>query len=107
MNREARRHPPQAKPGRGGRAGAVRPSLSGGGVSGGGRAARLGGAGRSIFGANWLQEIWGELKKVQWPTRSEAWHLTLVVILVSVVVGVALGAFDSGFGWFMEHTVLR
>ena len=37
----------------------------------------------------------------------EAWHLTLVVILVSVVVGVALGAFDSGFGWFMEHTVLQ
>ncbi|HLZ68605.1 MAG TPA: preprotein translocase subunit SecE [Dehalococcoidia bacterium] len=107
MNREARRHPPQAKPGRGGRASSARPSLSTGGVSSGRGGARLGGAGRSLFRANWLQDIWSEMKKVQWPTRTEAWHLTLVVILVSVVVGVALGGIDSGFGWFMEHTVLK
>jgi len=108
MNREARRHPPQAKPGRGGRASSVRPSLGSGGVSGGGATSRFGrGAGRSLFRPNWLQDIWSELKKVQWPSRTEAWHLTLVVILVSVAVGVALGGIDSGFGWFMEHTVLR
>jgi preprotein translocase subunit SecE len=60
-----------------------------------------------MFRPTWLQDIVSELKKVQWPTRSEAWNLTLVVILVSVVVGVALGAFDSAFGWFMEHIVLQ
>jgi len=100
MNREARRHPVQAKPGRGGggRTPAVRPTLSGGGP------ARAGG---SALRPTWIKDIISELKKVQWPTREEAWHLTLVVILVSVVVGVALGGLDSAFGWFMEHTILK
>jgi preprotein translocase SecE subunit len=103
-NREMRRHPAQAKPGKaGGRSPAIRPTLTGGSAGGGGRA-RTGG---SVLRPNWIKDIISELRKVQWPTREEAWNLTLVVVLVSVVVGVALGGIDSAFGWLMEHTVLR
>ncbi|MDQ6739059.1 MAG: preprotein translocase subunit SecE [Actinomycetota bacterium] len=97
QNREMRRHPTQAKRSGGGKPPAVRQTLTGGGGSPG-----RGGALR----ANWLRDIVSELRKVQWPTREEAWHLTWVVVLVSVSVGVVLGGLDSGFGWFMEHTVL-
>jgi len=44
---------------------------------------------------------------VQWPSRSEAWNLTLVVLLVSVALGVALGGIDTLFGWLMQNTILK
>jgi preprotein translocase SecE subunit len=104
MNREMRRHPSQVKPGKGGsRTPAVRPTLTGG--TGGGNLGRSRSGG--MLRPNWIRDIWSELRKVQWPTREEAWHLTWVVVLVSVAVGLALGGLDSGFGWVMEHTVLR
>ena len=73
------------------------------GSGGGGRIRNAG----SILRPNWVGDIFSELRKVQWPTREEAWHLTWVVVLVSLVVGVALGGLDTGFGWFLEHTLLR
>ena len=42
-------------------------------------------------------EIISELKKVVWLSRREALYLTLLVILLSVVMGIILGAFDFGF----------
>jgi|PlaIllAssembly_1097288.scaffolds.fasta_scaffold934985_2 preprotein translocase SecE subunit len=45
-----------------------------------------------IFG-----EIISELKKVVWLTRKEALYLTLLVIILSVSIGIILGAFDYGF----------
>ena len=41
-----------------------------------------------------LKEVRDELKKVVWPTRDEIIRLTGVVILVSVGVGLFLGATD-------------
>jgi preprotein translocase SecE subunit len=38
-----------------------------------------------------------ELKKVVWLTRREALYLTMLVILLSAVIGIILGAFDYGF----------
>jgi preprotein translocase subunit SecE len=38
-----------------------------------------------------------ELKKVVWLTRREAAYLTFLVLLVTVTVGIILGAFDYGF----------
>jgi preprotein translocase SecE subunit len=41
--------------------------------------------------------IWGEMKKVVWLSRREAAYLTLLVLIVTVAVGIILGAFDYGF----------
>lgn len=41
-----------------------------------------------------LKETLGELRKVSWPTRSEAWNLTIVVLIVLFVMTVFLGGLD-------------
>ena len=38
-----------------------------------------------------------ELKKVVWPTRQETIRLTLVVIIISLIVGIFLGGLDFVF----------
>lgn len=43
------------------------------------------------------RETSAELKKVSWPTRSEAINLTKVVLIVIVVVGAFLGILDFLF----------
>ena len=43
---------------------------------------------------NYLRESKAELKKVAWPTRKQVWYSTLVVILLTAVVGIYLGAVD-------------
>jgi preprotein translocase subunit SecE len=49
---------------------------------------RFRGAGR------FLSEVWGELKKVQWPTRDELYAFTIMVIIAIVAVGVYVGLLD-------------
>jgi preprotein translocase subunit SecE len=60
---------------------------------------------RRRFG--WLRDIRDELRKVTWPTRQETLHLTLVVVVVSALFGVLLGAADVGLNWVVEQTILR
>lgn len=47
--------------------------------------------------ARWWRETIGELRKVTWPTRKEAWQTTKVVLLVMLLVGSLLALLDSGF----------
>ena len=42
-------------------------------------------------------EVISELKKVTWPTPQETVRLTLLVIAVSIVIGIALGLIDILF----------
>ncbi len=44
-----------------------------------------------------IGETLAELKKVVWLTRREVAYLTLLVLIVSIAVGLVLGAFDYGF----------
>jgi preprotein translocase subunit SecE len=44
-----------------------------------------------------LNEAWSELKKVSWPTRQETVNLTVIVFLVSLVVGLFISLFDFIF----------
>ncbi len=44
----------------------------------------------------WWRETIGELHKVNWPTRKEAWRLTKIVLLVMVIMGSFLGLLDFG-----------
>jgi len=70
-------------------------------------------AGRSGFAAvagwrpRFLMDIISELRKVVWPSRQEAMHLTMVVIIVSAILGALLGGIDIGFGWLIDNTLLR
>jgi preprotein translocase subunit SecE len=106
MSRAIRRHPP-AKQGKG-RGRAARPLPRAGGAR---QAAR--GEGRSGFAAvlgwrpRFLMDIIGELRKVVWPSREEATHLTVVVAVVTIIIGAVLGGIDIGFGWLIDNTLLR
>ena len=61
----------------------------------------------SFLRPRWATDIISELRKVTWPTRQETAHLTLVVIVVSILFGIVLGGADVGFSWLIEHTILR
>ena len=52
---------------------------------------------RSGSRLRFISETIAELKKVVWLTRREATYLTLLVLIVSVTVGLVLGAIDYGF----------
>lgn len=47
-----------------------------------------------------------EVKKVEWPTRKEALHLTLVVVILSLIIGIYVGVLDVAFAKLFE-TILR
>lgn len=42
----------------------------------------------------YFNETTGELRKVHWPTRQEAWALTVIVLIVTGIMSVILGGFD-------------
>jgi len=49
-----------------------------------------------------LGEVWSELKKVHWPSRQETYSATIVVVVVTTVVALYLGAVD-----FLLSAMLR
>lgn len=69
-----------------------------------GRAAQTGGA---WYRPRWLMDIISELRKVVWPSRSDVWHLTVVVVIVTLIIGAVLGAIDIGFGQLIDNTLLK
>lgn len=44
--------------------------------------------------STYLKETKGELKHVSWPTRTQATLFTVLVIVVSILMALYLGAFD-------------
>ncbi len=54
-----------------------------------------------------LMDIITELRKVNWPTREDTTYLTVVVVIVTIIMGAILGAIDIGFGWVIDRTLLR
>ena len=50
-----------------------------------------------IFG-----EVIGELRKVVWLSRREAFYLTGLVLIVAIVAGLVLGFVDLGFTRLVE-----
>ena len=46
---------------------------------------------------NYINETIAELKKVTWLSRRDLLYLSGLVLLVTIVVGVILGAIDLGF----------
>ena len=44
----------------------------------------------------WRETV-GELRKVTWPTPKEAWALTKIVLIVTVIMAAILGILDFAF----------
>ena len=44
-----------------------------------------------------IDEAWSELKKVSWPSREQTRNLTVLVFVVSLVVGLYITVFDFVF----------
>ncbi len=55
---------------------------------------------------DYIRETLGELRKVHWPTRTEARNLTTVVLAVTFAMAVFLGLFDFLFGRLIEEILL-
>jgi preprotein translocase SecE subunit len=55
---------------------------------------------------NYIGEIVNELKKVVWLTRQETAYLTGLVLLVTIVSGIVLGALDFGFTALVEKVFI-
>lgn len=53
-----------------------------------------------------LKEVRSELKKVRWPTREQTLKLSMVVIFITLVVALYIGALDLVFAKIME-VILR
>ena len=49
-----------------------------------------------------INESWSELKKVSWPNREQVRNLTVLVFLVSFVVGLYITVADTFFDWVIR-----
>ena len=53
----------------------------------------------------YFRETRGELRRVTWPTREESQRLTMVVIAVTIVFAIFLGALDATFSWVVGRLI--
>ena len=54
----------------------------------------------------YLRDTRAELRKVTWPTREEAWKLTLIVLGTVVVMSIILGLADLLFAEIMRGLIV-
>jgi preprotein translocase subunit SecE len=55
---------------------------------------------------NYFTEIINELKKVVWLNRRELIYLTGLVLIVTIITGIVLGALDYGFSQLVDKVFL-
>ena len=55
--------------------------------------------------AGYLKETRAELRKVSWPSRDEAWNLTLIVLGATVAMSIILAVGDFVFSRIMKGIV--
>ena len=49
-----------------------------------------------------IDESWSELKKVSWPNRLQVRNLTILVFVISFVVGLYITVADTVFDWVIR-----
>jgi len=54
-----------------------------------------------------VQESWGELKKVEWPSQKAVVSGTAVVLIACLIVGVYLYLNDTLWQYVVQHVLLR
>ena len=55
---------------------------------------------------NFIQESWGELKKVDWPGQQQLIQGTVVVLIACLITGTYLFLADEIFRRFVQHVLL-
>jgi preprotein translocase SecE subunit len=105
-NRALRRQQARAKEGKAGRSGAQR-ALPSTGPRPQARPAAGGRGGLLSWRPRFIVDIISELRKVAWPERDDVVHLTVVVVIVTLILGAVLGAIDIGFGWVIDKALLN
>jgi preprotein translocase SecE subunit len=58
-------------------------------------------------GIRFLQESWGELKKVEWPDQQALISGTAVVLIACLITGVYLYANDRVWEYVVKHVLLK
>ena len=53
-----------------------------------------------------VRETVGELRKVSWPTRQEAWQLTMIVLVVLAFMSLFLGIIVDGLARQMLNLLI-
>ncbi len=56
--------------------------------------------------SNYIKETQAEMKHVSWPTRSQVVMFTILVIVISIVISLFLGVWDSIFKYILETLVI-
>ena len=56
---------------------------------------------------NFFKEVYVEMRKVNWLSRSELLRYTLIVIAVTVVVAAFLGGLDYVFSTLIQKFVIK
>jgi preprotein translocase SecE subunit len=54
-----------------------------------------------------IQESWGELKKVEWPDQKAVISGTAVVVIACIIVGAFLWLNDEVWKYVVKHVLLR
>lgn len=55
----------------------------------------------------YAQEVYAELKRVDWPSRPELIASTIVVVVVLLAMALYLGAWDALFTWVFTRVLPR
>ena len=61
----------------------------------------------SVGVVRFAQECWSELQKVTWPDRQTVIRLTVLVILISAIVGAYILGADQVFTWLVNNVLLH
>lgn len=56
---------------------------------------------------NYIKNSVAEMQKVIWPTRKQAVRLTILIIVVSLVLGLILAGLDAGWRAALKSLILR
>mgnify|MGYP001047585568 CR=1 FL=1 len=62
---------------------------------------------KNLIQGRWRTGILDELKRVTWPTKKQTIRLTMVVIVISLIIGIYIGIIDVLLAKLLEFLTLK
>jgi len=56
---------------------------------------------------NWLKEVWLEMKRVNWPTRTNVLNHTAIVIAAVLVAMLIIASIDYGLSFLVRNFLIE